>query len=115
MRISDWSSDVCSSDLATALFHGKAQAASVEQFVEEARQWAIGPYAAALLKGNDLGAEERATVRRELSRFTGLSEEFLEHADLRVAPSRFYKELLRDRGLTVGRLDSRYKIGRAHV
>src|SRR3546814_15209039 len=63
---------------ATALFHGKAQAASVEQFVEEARQWAIGPYAAALLKGNDLGAEERATVRRELSRFTGLSEEFLE-------------------------------------
>ncbi|MCF3971993.1 hypothetical protein L2D92_32950, partial [Pseudomonas aeruginosa] len=27
---------------------------------------------------------------------------------LRVTPQRFYKELLRDRGLTVGRLDSRY-------
>ena len=25
-----------------------------------------------------------------------------------MTPSRFYKELLRDRGLTVGRLDSRY-------
>ena len=93
---------------ATALYHGKAQAPSVEQFVEEAREWAIGPYASALLKGNDLPAEERAAVRRELSRFTGLSEEFLEQADLRVSPSRFYKELLRDRGLTVGRLDSRY-------
>ena len=93
---------------ATALYHGKAQAPSVEQFVEEARQWAIGPYAAALLKGNALGAEERATVRRELARFTGLSEAYLEQADLRVEPSRFYKELLRDRGLTVGRLDSRY-------
>ncbi|MFC7498709.1 S10 family peptidase [Enterovirga sp. GCM10030262] len=93
---------------ATALYHGKAQAPSVEQFVEEARQWAIGPYAAALLKGNALGAYERAEVRRELARFTGLSEAYLEQADLRVEPSRFYKELLRDRGLTVGRLDSRY-------
>jgi carboxypeptidase C (cathepsin A) len=93
---------------ATALFHGKASAPSVEQFVEEARQWAIGPYAAALLKGQRLSPEERASIRRQLSRFTGLSETYLESADLRVTPDRFYKELLRDRGQTVGRLDSRY-------
>ena len=94
---------------ATAQFHGKAGAGlSVEQFVEEARQWAIGPYAAALLKGQKLLGEERAAIRRDLARFTGLSETYLESADLRVTPSRFYKELLRDRGLTVGRLDSRY-------
>jgi carboxypeptidase C (cathepsin A) len=92
----------------TALFHGKASAPSVEQFVEEARQFALGPYAAALLKGQKLPAEERATIRRQLARFTGLSEGYLEQADLRVWPSRFYKELLRDRGLTVGRLDARY-------
>ena len=93
---------------ATALYHGKAQSPSVEQFVEEARRFATGPYAHALLQGSALGAEERASVRRELARFTGLSENYLEQADLRVTPSRFYKELLRDRGLTVGRLDSRY-------
>jgi len=93
---------------ATALYHGKAQASSTEAFVEEARQYAMGPYATALLKGQRLGADERASVRRELSRFTGLSETYLEQADLRVEPARFYKELLRDRGLTVGRLDSRY-------
>jgi carboxypeptidase C (cathepsin A) len=92
----------------TALFHGKAQAASAEAFAEEARQFALGPYATALLKGQRLSAEERAAVRRELSRFTGLSEQYLEQADLRVEPARFYKELLRDRKLTVGRLDSRY-------
>ena len=61
-----------------------------------------------LLQGSALGAEERAAVRRELARFTGLSEAYLEQADLRVTPSRFYKELLRDRGLTIGRLDARY-------
>ena len=93
---------------ATALYHGKAQAASVEEFVEEARRFATTRYAAALLQGNSLPADERAEVRRELSRFTGLSEQFLENADLRVTPDRFYKELLRDRGLTIGRLDSRY-------
>ncbi len=93
---------------ATALFHGKAQAPSVDGFVEEARQFALGPYATALLKGQRISAEERTAVRRELARFTGLSESYLESANLRVEPSRFYKELLRDRGLTVGRLDSRY-------
>jgi carboxypeptidase C (cathepsin A) len=93
---------------ATALYHGKAQAASTEQFVEEARQFAIGPYASALLKGQKISAEERASIRRQLSRFTGLSETFIENADLRVTPDRFWKELLRDRGLTVGRLDARY-------
>ena len=93
---------------AVALYHGKAQSPSVEQFTQEARQFAIGPYAAALLKGQGLGAEERASIRGQLARFTGLSETFLDRADLRVTPARFWKELLRDRGLTVGRLDSRY-------
>jgi len=93
---------------ATALYHGKAEAPSVEQFVEEARRFATTRYAAALLKGNVLPADERAAVRRELARFTGLSEQYLDNADLRVEPGRFYKELLRDRGLSIGRLDARY-------
>jgi carboxypeptidase C (cathepsin A) len=93
---------------AVALYHGKAEAASKEQFIEEARQFAIGPYASALLKGAKLPSEERAAIRRQLARFTGLSETYLEQNDLRVVPGRFWKELLRDRGLVVGRLDSRY-------
>jgi carboxypeptidase C (cathepsin A) len=92
----------------TALYHGRAQAPSVEAFAEEARRFAAGPYLHALVQGSALGADERASVRRELARFTGLSERFIEAADLRVTPSRFYKELLRDRGLVIGRLDTRY-------
>ncbi|WP_226661201.1 S10 family peptidase [Alteriqipengyuania lutimaris] len=91
-----------------AYYHGKAQAPSVEAIAEEARRFAIGPYATALMKGQDLPAAERASVRAELSRLTGLSETFLDQAELRVTDQRFYKELLRDRGLTIGRLDSRY-------
>ena len=46
---------------AAALYHGKATAPSVEAFVAEARQWAIGPYASALLKGQKL--QPRGTCR----------------------------------------------------
>lgn len=91
-----------------AYYHGKAEATSVEAIAEQARQFAIGPYASALLKGQDLSPAERAAVRAEMSRLTGLSETYLDEAELRVTDQRFYKELLRDRGLTVGRLDSRY-------
>ncbi|MBX7460712.1 S10 family peptidase [Qipengyuania huizhouensis] len=93
---------------AAAYYHGKVEAPSVEAIAEEARQFAIGPYATALLKGQDLPGAERAAVRAELARLTGLSETYLDNADLRVTSQRFYKELLRDRGLTIGRLDARY-------
>ena len=95
---------------ATAWFHDKVpgKPATVEAFVAEARAFAIGPYATALLKGNALTPTERAAIRPQLARFTGVSEQFLDRADLRLSPGRFYKELLRDRSLTIGRLDTRY-------
>ncbi len=95
---------------AVAWYHNKVadRPASVAAFVAEARAFASGPYAVALMKGNALAGAERDEIRRQLSRYTGLSEAFLERADLRPSPGRFWKELLRDRGLVVGRLDSRY-------
>src|SRR5690606_40787692 len=94
----------------TSWIHAKDpnKPATDEEFVAEARAWAIGPYATALLKGNDLTADERATILQQLSRYTGVSQTYLSNANLRLSPSRFYKELLRDRGLTIGRLDTRY-------
>lgn len=95
---------------AAAWYHGKVtpRPASLEAFVAQARAFASGPYIAALIKGNSLGSDERAAVRRDLARFTGLSENYLEQANLRVSPGRFYKELLRASGLAIGRLDARY-------
>ncbi|TZG26113.1 S10 family peptidase [Sphingomonas montanisoli] len=95
----------------TAWYHHKVPnpPASAAAMAAEARAFAIGPYASALLKGNTLPAEERAQVRTQLSRYTGLSEQYLETANLRVVPGRFYKELLRADGFSTGRLDTRYK------
>lgn len=94
---------------ATALYHGKAtDPRGTAAFVEDARRWSTGPYLAALMQGNALDPTARAEIRRDLARFTGLSEAYLDRTNLRVTPGRFYRELLRDRGLSVGRLDSRY-------
>ena len=94
---------------ATAKYHGRAGGGiSLEEFTAQAREFALNGYAHALLQGNDLSQEERAVVRERLAWFTGLSEDYLERTDLRPQPGRFQKELLREQGLTVGRLDSRY-------
>lgn len=95
---------------AAAWYHDKVpnKPATVAEFVAEARAFAIGPYASALLKGNDLTPAEKAQILPQLARFTGISQTYLTNANLRLSLSRFYKELLRDQGLTVGRLDGRY-------
>jgi carboxypeptidase C (cathepsin A) len=95
---------------ATAWYHHKVPnpPESLEAFVAEARAFANGPYASALAKGQDLSPQEEDEVARQLSRYTGLSPEFLRRANLRVDLSRFQAELLRDRRQTVGRFDSRY-------
>ncbi len=77
-------------------------------FLGDARQFASTEYAAALMKGSNLTAAEKADMARKLSRFTGLSEEYWIQADLRVALPQFRAELERSRGLTVGRYDGRY-------
>lgn len=82
--------------------------AELGPFLEEARQWAMDVYGPALMRGAGLAADARAEVVRDLARFTGLSPTYLERANLRVSIGRFARELLRDRGQTIGRMDSRY-------
>ena len=96
---------------ATAWYHGKVtpKPADLEAFVEEARQFAMGDYATALMKGDYMTAAEETAVLNKLAYFTGLDKEYLKKADLRVGARAFFVELLGDDRETVGRLDSRYK------
>lgn len=95
---------------AVAWYHNKVpdRPADLATFVEQSRQFANGAYAAALGKGQDITPAEEEAVARQLSRFTGLSVEFIKKANLRVDLNRFRKELLRDQRETVGRFDGRY-------
>jgi carboxypeptidase C (cathepsin A) len=95
---------------AVAWYHKalKTRPASLDAFVDEARQYAKGDYAAALFKGNTISSAEEAAVAKRLSYFTGLSEDYLMKAHLRVTLGQFNVELLRSRGLTAGRIDARF-------
>jgi len=93
---------------ATAWYHGMLTPDKpLKTWLKEAEEFALGDYAKALLKGSSLSVEERKTVIEKLSLYTGISEEFIERSNLRINDQHYFKEILRERGLTVGRLDSR--------
>ena len=81
----------------------------VKKAAEEARQWALGEYWAALNKGDAMTPQERANIVDKLARYTGLSKEIIEWANLRIDVRVFTHYLLADQKLHVGRLDGRYK------
>ena len=95
---------------ATAWYHKKlaADLGDLKKATDASREFAFGEYLTALAKGNRMTPAERKAVAQKLARFTGLSPEFVERANLRIDPGRYRKELLRDRRLVVGRLDSRF-------
>lgn len=97
---------------ASAWYHKKLAddlQGDLKKSVQKAREYALGDYTLALMKGNTLEKEEKDRVITQLARLTGLSESYIEGTNLRINIHRFCKELLRDDGFTVGRFDSRYK------
>ena len=80
----------------------------VNAFIEDARKFAQGEFAAALMKGATLSDAEKSATAKKMAAFTGLSEDYLVKANLRVNLFQFMKELQRSRGLTTGRLDARF-------
>ncbi|HEY3285834.1 MAG TPA: hypothetical protein VGJ96_01795 [Gemmatimonadaceae bacterium] len=95
----------------TAYYHKRVapdlQRLSLEEFARQAEQFASGEYAAALMKGDALPAAEKQAVVSKIARFTGMTEQLVNDADLRLELGRFSVELLRDQRRMSGRLDSR--------
>jgi carboxypeptidase C (cathepsin A) len=75
---------------------------------QESEQWAFGDYAMALAKGDSLTPQEREKTIEQLARYTGLSKEVVDEANLRINVGKFTHYLLIDQKLRVGRLDGRY-------
>jgi carboxypeptidase C (cathepsin A) len=94
---------------AAAWYHSKLKVRKpLQSLLKEVEKFAQGEYAEALRKGDSLPKRERALVIEKLARYTGLSPEFIDRSNLRILDQHFFKELLRDRGQTIGRLDSRF-------
>jgi carboxypeptidase C (cathepsin A) len=75
---------------------------------QEAEQWASSNYAQALAKGDALSPEDRQRIIEQMSRYTGLTTQLIDDANLRIDVKKFTHNLLLDQKLRVGRLDGRF-------
>lgn len=97
---------------ATAWFH-KALATDLQQkdlldILPEVEKFTVDQYLPALTWGGSLPSEKRQAIAKQIAHYTGLSEKTILQQNLSISTNFFWKELLRDRGFTIGRLDSRY-------
>ena len=100
---------------ATAYYHGKIKTnQSLQSFYDESKEFSINTLGPALIKGSRISEVEKDKIADGIAYYSGLSKEFILNSNLRVNATSFRKELLRDEGFSVGRLDSRYK-GRDYI
>jgi carboxypeptidase C (cathepsin A) len=99
------------SEAAIAWYHNKVpnKPADLASFLAGVRQFASNDYTLALAQGDALAPAAADRIANQLSQYIGLSPTYIKQANLRIEPSRFRKELLRDQRRTVGRLDGRFE------
>ncbi|AXE18821.1 carboxypeptidase [Runella rosea] len=98
---------------ATAWYH-KALSPDLQQkdltdMLPEVENFTINELLPAISKGGFLEDAKRKEIAAKMARYSGISEKVILQSNFDVPTSYFWKELLRDKGFTVGRLDSRYK------
>lgn len=98
---------------AAAHYHQKLpatlQSLSLAEVLQQSEDFTLNKLIPALVKGASLSTTERENITEELATFSGLSSEEVAGLNLSIPTSYFWKNLLREEGFTVGRLDSRYK------
>jgi len=97
---------------ATAWYHKalspELQAKDLDELLPEVESFTINKLIPALAKGGFIGDAEKNAIIKQMASYAGVSETFVNQNNLDIPTNFFWKELLRERGQTLGRLDSRY-------
>ncbi len=93
----------------TAAFHGKADAAgrTPQQIFDDTTTFARTDYISALIQGTKLAPDEKQRVAQKMSAMIGLPADLIAARNLRITKSDFVLNLLKDKGLTIGQIDTR--------
>jgi carboxypeptidase C (cathepsin A) len=98
---------------AAAWFHKQLpqdlQSRDLADLLPEVEEFTIEEYLPALSRGGFIDNSRKQEIAGQVARYSGLDEEFVRSYNNAVPSSAFWKELMRDEGFTIGRLDSRYK------
>ena len=97
---------------AAAWFHNKLpynlQQKDLTDILPEVEEYTIDKLIPAISKGGFISEQEKMEVAKKISEYSGLSLESVIQNNLDIPTRFFWKDLLRDQGKTIGRLDSRY-------
>ncbi|MFW8590998.1 S10 family peptidase [Glaciecola sp. 2405UD65-10] len=98
---------------AATAWHHKKLPADLQQkdlydVLAEVEDYTVNAYIPAIAKGGFISSQEKQSTIKKVARYSGLSEKAVEQSNLDISTQFFWKELLRDEGKTLGRLDSRY-------
>jgi len=98
---------------ATAWYHKKLpadlQSKDLTAVLPEVEDFTVNQFIPALSKAGSLDDEQKKAIAAKVARYSGLSEKVVLDHNLVIGYDVFWKELLRDQGYTIGRLDSRYR------
>ena len=84
------------------------QQKDLTEILPEVEEFTINKLIPALSKGGFISDVELKSIALSMARYSGLSEKSIIQNNLDVKTDFFWKDLLRDKGMTIGRLDSRY-------
>lgn len=84
------------------------QTQDLNDILPGAEDFALNVLAPALAKGGFIDPAEKQQTAEKMAHYSGLSVTAVLQNNLDVPTSFYWKELLRDKGVTIGRLDSRY-------
>jgi carboxypeptidase C (cathepsin A) len=84
------------------------QPEELEPLLQKVKQFALGDYNNALMKGNNLADSDKNTIAEKLHEYTGLSISYIKKSNLRIEESKYTQELMRENNLVVGRIDARF-------
>ncbi|MBV9718857.1 MAG: peptidase S10 [Candidatus Eremiobacteraeota bacterium] len=97
-------------EVATAWYHNAlSNPPALGNLLATVESFALGEYLDALAQGAQLAPDRYNDVVAKLHQYTGLSEQYIRNSNLRVPYDRFENELMRERGVTVGRIDTRFQ------
>jgi carboxypeptidase C (cathepsin A) len=86
------------------------QSKPLDSLLEEVENFTINSLVSELMKGGFIEEENKKTLAKKMSYYSGVGMDFILDHNLDIPKSAFWKELLRkNEGKTIGRLDSRYK------
>lgn len=97
---------------ATAWYHKQLkpelQQKDLLDVLPEVENFSINSLIPALAKGGFIDKEEKNVIAQKMSDFIGIPKKVILQQNLDLPTQYFWKELLRDEGRNIGRLDSRY-------